>query len=245
VVPMSGRLALNLNAPDVDGDGVYFAADLCPSVNASFFDRNGDGCVDEYIGARHTEYWQEGLIIHYYVQMDGAPNIGDGSDFAAIENSVGKWTRLVGVDIEAFTAARWTGTWRSRATETTSSHSSITNTTSGRTPWRSVWRRLSTCHVCERTSLPPWRDRGRRHDFQPGENVHHIGRLRGRSRERGHARSGSPFGISHSAAKNSIMFYALQDGTEGRTLSYEDVTIVEKAYPDPRGCPRRGASSGA
>jgi YVTN family beta-propeller protein len=43
--------------------------------------------------------------------------------------------------------------------------------------------------------------------------------------------AGHWFGISHSAAMNSIMFYALQSGTVGRNLTVEDLAIAQKAYP--------------
>ena len=58
--------------------------DMCATENASYFDRDGNGCIDEVIGSRHVEYWAEGETVIYYIETEGAPNISDGSDFAAL-----------------------------------------------------------------------------------------------------------------------------------------------------------------
>ena len=50
------RDTLGLMPGDSDGDGVPDSTDLCPFEDASYFDRNGDGCLDEVLSARHIEY---------------------------------------------------------------------------------------------------------------------------------------------------------------------------------------------
>ena len=42
---------------DADGDGVPDSVDVCPAEDASLFDRDGDGCLDDPRGGRHVEYW--------------------------------------------------------------------------------------------------------------------------------------------------------------------------------------------
>ncbi|MBI4719754.1 MAG: hypothetical protein HY770_00665 [Chitinivibrionia bacterium] len=82
-------------APDSDQDGVADASDACPGEDASYFDRDGDGCIDTAIGARHVEYWSvEDDTVTYYISEDGAPNITDGSDMAAIVQAMTVWTTL-------------------------------------------------------------------------------------------------------------------------------------------------------
>ena len=72
---------------DSDGDGVDDIDDLCNGIDASFFDGDGDGCIDPTANARHREFWDPtDLPLHYLIHENGAPGIGDGSDFDAIIN---------------------------------------------------------------------------------------------------------------------------------------------------------------
>ncbi|MEJ2719663.1 MAG: Ig-like domain-containing protein, partial [bacterium] len=81
---------------DEDGDGVYYADDLCPGDDASFFDWNGDGCRDLFCGGRHVEYWDSLATVTYYIELDAAPTITDGSDFTAIQTAMNTWPLLAG-----------------------------------------------------------------------------------------------------------------------------------------------------
>ncbi len=85
---------------DTDGDGVPDDVDQCPTEDASFFDRDGDGCIDPVIGGRHIEYWADGTFpLAYVAHQAGVPDIADGSDFAAIENGFGAWDQIAGCEV--------------------------------------------------------------------------------------------------------------------------------------------------
>ena len=72
-------------ADDSDGDGVVDSLDVCPAEDASYFDRDGDGCIDDAPGARHIEYWGAAdTVITYVINELGMPGVGDGSDITAI-----------------------------------------------------------------------------------------------------------------------------------------------------------------
>jgi hypothetical protein len=58
---------------DADGDGVPDSVDVCPAEDASYFDRDGDGCLDDPRGARHIEYWGVAANVVSYDQRAGAP----------------------------------------------------------------------------------------------------------------------------------------------------------------------------
>ena len=86
-------------ADDADGDGVPDSVDACPAEDASFFDRDGDGCIDDPVSARHTEFWIEAdMPFVYYIQEDGASGVGDGSDLTAIQNGMDAWGAIPDVD---------------------------------------------------------------------------------------------------------------------------------------------------
>ena len=68
------RDTLGLMPGDSDGDGVPDSTDLCPFEDASYFDRNGDGCLDDILSARHIEYWSvDQMPFNYYIHEGGAP----------------------------------------------------------------------------------------------------------------------------------------------------------------------------
>ena len=85
---------------DADGDGVPDSVDACPAENSSFFDRDGDGCIDEHIGARHTEYWGVAdTLITYVINDQGSPNVLNGSDFTAIQDAMNAWPGVTGTEL--------------------------------------------------------------------------------------------------------------------------------------------------
>jgi len=86
-------------ADDADGDGVPDSVDACPAEDASFFDRDGDGCIDDAVSSRHTEFWIEAdMPFVYYIQEGGASGIGDGSDFTALQNGMDAWGAIPDVE---------------------------------------------------------------------------------------------------------------------------------------------------
>src|SRR5210317_798043 len=87
---------------DSDGDGVDDSVDLCNGIDASFFDGDGDGCIDPTAHARHREFWDAtDLPLIYVIHQNGAPGISDGSDFTAIQAGYDAWTTLPGVLLSA------------------------------------------------------------------------------------------------------------------------------------------------
>ena len=60
-------------ADDADGDGVPDSVDACPAEDASYFDRDGDGCIDPFPGARHIEYWGIALCHRLIRIITGLP----------------------------------------------------------------------------------------------------------------------------------------------------------------------------
>jgi len=225
---------LFLEEPDADGDGVYWTADGCPAQNASFFDRDGDGCVDEPAGARHIEYKGEGETLAYRIQQDGAPNISDGSDFTAIEQAIDSWTAIVGVDMNSL----YVGT---TAMETAVAGDGINLVTFRDFDYDFGTHTLAV-GVATSFTEPTWLDGkfyrpGQIVDadmmFNPAKTFTTTGGSGVDLQSVTTHEAGHLYGISHSAAKGSVMFYALQQGTAGRLHKIEDVTISQKAYPDP------------
>ena len=224
---------LFLGAADSDGDGVYYTADGCPAQDASFFDRNGDGCIDQTAGARHIEYWGEGETLSYRIQQDGAPNISDGSDFTAIRQGIDTWALIAGADMNSL----YVGT------------TAIENAVAGDGINLVTFRDLDydfgthTLAVGVATSFtePAWLDgkfyrAGQIIDadlmFNPTKTFTTSGGSGVDLQSVATHEGGHLYGISHSAAKGSVMFYALQKGTSGRVHKLEDVGSFRKAYPE-------------
>jgi hypothetical protein len=85
---------------DTDNDGVPDTTDACPVVAASYFDRDGDGCIDLGADYRHVEYWPAGTFpISYKINQDGAPGIGDGSDFTEVQDGLDTWGAVAGAEV--------------------------------------------------------------------------------------------------------------------------------------------------
>ena len=63
--------------------------------DASFFDADGDGCIDATWNMRHIEYWDlADLPLTYVIHQNGAPNVTDGSDFAAVQDGFAVWSTV-------------------------------------------------------------------------------------------------------------------------------------------------------
>ncbi len=77
---LTGTISVHGLIPgDSDGDGIVDSLDTCPLEDASFFDRDGDGCIDPTPGARHTEYWGvDDAAILYVINETGTPGVGCG-----------------------------------------------------------------------------------------------------------------------------------------------------------------------
>ncbi|UCH84531.1 MAG: FG-GAP repeat protein, partial [Candidatus Latescibacterota bacterium] len=90
---------LFLDPADPDGDGVYYNWDQCPTEDASYFDFDKEGCRDIYHGGRHVEYWDSATTVVYYIELDAAPNITDGSDFTALQEAMSTWPSLPGGEL--------------------------------------------------------------------------------------------------------------------------------------------------
>ncbi len=239
-----GSLALSgadrnvLIADDPDRDGVPSPVDLCPQVNASSFDRNGDGCIDDPAGARHTEFWMSAdLPFVYYINAKGAPSINDGSDFTAMQNALNAWTAIAGVD--------FTVSYGGTTQQTSAAALDLVNLIT----FEDYQYQFSNAVIAVGISTSFTVDslyQGTRYlpgqivdadlIFNPvkGFKTHSAGPANGidirsvSTHEAGHL-----FGISHSPVATSTMFFVLPAGTDAASLSKEDELVFFKAYATP------------
>jgi YVTN family beta-propeller protein len=88
-------------ADDADGDGVPDSVDLCPAIDASYFDRNGDGCVDSVTGARHTEYWgiADTVITYVINQTEDAAGLDQINLITLVDDEYGFGSSVLAVGI--------------------------------------------------------------------------------------------------------------------------------------------------
>ena len=221
---------------DADGDGVPDSVDACPAIDASFFDRDGDGCIDDPRGARHIEYWGwQDSVITYVINDQGEPTVGDGSDFAAVQNAFNAWTSIPGVDIDA----AYGGTTVQVFADGLDGVNLVTFIDTA-TPISSLVLALgvATSFDADTTIGGRLYRRGEIYDadmiFNPtrffttsssggvGTDIQAVS-----THEAGHW-----FGLSHSAVLSSSLFYVLQLATGASSLETEDTTMFLKAYPD-------------
>ena len=221
---------------DADGDGVEDSVDLCPNENASFFDADGDGCLDALRSARHIEYWDPAsLPLEYFVHEGAAPLITDDSDFAAIAAGFAAWDTP-----EVELTASFEGTVPSAATDgmdgihTVSfedpnflgiygtSVLAVGLTTSFEAPANFLGEPVRPGQIVDADML-----------FNPGRQFSTDTQGAGvdlRSvvtHEAGHL-----FGLSHGAIFSSTMFPALPAGDEGRSLTTDDLVAAFMAAPE-------------
>jgi DNA-binding beta-propeller fold protein YncE len=222
-------------ADDADGDGVADSVDACPAEDASSFDRDGDGCIDALVGARHIEYWGVAdTVVTYVINASGAPGIGDGSDFTAIQNAMDAWPAIPNTDLNV----TYGGTV---AQEDAAALDQINLVTfvDDQYPFGSAVLAVGVATSFIVDSL----HNGRL--YRPGEivdadmifNPVKIFTTSGgpgtdvqstAAHEAGHL-----YGISHSAVKTATMHYVLPQDLQARTLAFDDALVFLKAYPDP------------
>ncbi|MCK4548812.1 MAG: Ig-like domain-containing protein, partial [Candidatus Krumholzibacteria bacterium] len=223
-------------ADDADGDGVPDSVDACPAEDASFFDRDGDGCIDNPVSARHTEFWVEtDLPFVYYIQEAGASGVGDGSDFTAIQNGMDAWAAIPDIDF----SVTYGGTIAQEDADAIDLVNMITFMDDEfKFPSGVLAVGISTSFTVDSTHEAVYYRPGQIIDadmiFNPmmsfktptsgisGLDIQSIA-----THEAGHL-----FGIAHSAVRSSTMFYVLPSGTEATTLEAEDIHTFFKAYGD-------------
>lgn len=237
---LSGTARQPLLLPDdADHDGVPDAIDKCPTVNASFFDRNGDGCIDDGAGARHTEFWAKSQMpFTYYINAAGAPGITNGSDFTAVQSGINAWMAIPNIVF----SVTYAGT---SAQQVAAALDQLNLVTFKDSQWSTynvsnlvLALGISTSFTVDTEYNGKLYRPGQIVDadliFNPnrtfktptaGTSGYDIQSIV--THEAGHL-----FGISHSPVQTSTMFYVLPPGTNAASLSTEDREIFFKAYGD-------------
>ena len=221
---------------DADGDGVPDSVDVCPSENASNFDRDGDGCIDAFVGARHIEYWGvEDATIPYVINSQAAPNITNGTDITAVQNAVNAWPAIPNTDLNVV----YGGT-TSQAVANGLDRVNLVTFVDNTYPFSNLVLAvgLSTSFEADTVIAARVFRKGEIYDadmiFNPSKTYKVGGSGPGvdiqsvATHEAGHL-----FGISHSAIQSSTMFYVLPGGLAARSLETDDELVFFKAYGDP------------
>jgi DNA-binding beta-propeller fold protein YncE len=234
VVMLSAAFSVHGLIPDdADGDGVPDSVDVCPGEDASSFDRDGDGCIDAFIGARHIEYWSvEDAVIGYVINDQGAPNISNGSDLTAVQDAVDSWINIADTDLNVV----FDGT----TTQTNSNgldRINLVTFVDNAYPFSQLVLAVGLSTSFEADTLIDGRvfSKGEIFDADMVFNPAHTFTVGGSTtstdiqsvatHEAGHL-----FGISHSAIQSSTMFYVLPAGTAARSLETDDELVFFKAY---------------
>ncbi len=221
---------------DADGDGVPDSVDACPGQNSSHFDRNGDGCIDAFVGGRHIEYWGvEDATIPYVINSTAAPNITNGTDITAIQNAVSAWLAVPNTNLNV-TYGGTTSQGVANGLDRVNLVTFVDNTYPFSPMVLAVG--LSTSFDTDTTIANRVYRKGEIYDADmifnptktykvggsgPGVDIQSVA-----THEAGHL-----FGISHSAIQSSTMFYVLPGGLAARTLEADDRNVFFKAYGTP------------
>ncbi len=228
--------ATGLIPDDGDGDGVPDSVDVCPNEDSSPFDRDGDGCTDEFIGGRHIEYWGEAdASISYVINEQGVPSITNGSDLTAVQSAVSSWTTLPNTELSVVYGGTTTQT-NSNGLDRVNLVTFVDNAY----PFSNLVLAVGLSTSFEADTLIDGRVYRQGEIFDadmvfnpnkafkvggqgPGTDIQSVA-----THEAGHL-----FGISHSAIQSSTMFYVLPGGFAARTLEPDDRLVYRKAYTDP------------
>ncbi|RKZ08078.1 hypothetical protein DRQ32_09465, partial [bacterium] len=223
---------------DSDGDGVDDSADLCNGIDASFFDGDGDGCIDPTAHARQREFWDPAdLPLLYVMHENGAPGIADGSDFTAIDDAFSAWTSLANVELSATNGGTTTD-------PAASGMDGINQITFEDPEFLAVYGSavlavgITTSYdvpttLADGTVMRPGQIFDADMIFNPVRSFSTdsagsgIDLMAVAVHEAGHL-----FGFAHSAVPSSTMFPALPSGTTARSLEAEDRLLAFMSYPE-------------
>ncbi|MDH3198095.1 MAG: Ig-like domain-containing protein, partial [Candidatus Krumholzibacteria bacterium] len=221
---------------DSDGDGVPDLDDACPAEDASYFDRDGDGCIDDPAGARHVEYWGwVDSVITYVINEDGATAITNGSDFAAIQTAMSTWPAIAGTDI----AVTYGGT-TPLAVAVAADNVNLVTFKDNTYAFASAVLAVGIATSFEVDSLHNGRlyRPGEVVDadmlFNPGKQFKTASQGVVGSFIEGVAmhEAGHLFALSHTAIRSSTLNYILPGGLAAASLETDDELVFLKAYPD-------------
>ena len=220
---------------DPDGDGVPTSDDLCPLEDASGFDRNGDGCIDDGAGARHVEYWGvDDATVMYFINDQGAPGVAGNSDLDAIQASFNAWTSIPGTEL----AVSYGGTVAQETTDGLD-HVNLVTFVDNSYPFGFSTLAVGLSTSFEADTLIDGRVYRPGEIFDadmifnplftfrtaPGLGVQDIQSVA--THEAGHM-----LGISHTAVRTSTMYFVLPPGQNARSLEDDDLAAYRKAYGD-------------
>ncbi len=237
VVLLSGAFSVHGLIPDdADGDGVPDSVDVCPGQDASGFDRNGDGCIDDGSGARHVEYWGAAdAVVTFVINDQGAPGVSGNSDLDAIQDAFNAWTSISGTEL----AAIYGGTTPLAIANGMDGINLVTFADATH-PFG-----LTTLAVGLSTSFETATEIDGRL-YRPGEifdtdmifNPAFTYSTSGASGAKdiesiAAHEAGHMLGISHTAVRSSTMYFVLPGGLAARSLQDDDVAVYRKAYGSP------------